>query len=237
MTISKFITRHSSAILIFLSFAISIIAGAYINIFTGKLDSNQDSIFQTIKSLGNYNLLLTIIPFIILAQIYTSTKSSRNIVEIKISLIKQILEAACKSLIYPKNNLHIRAIVTIANYKTKTRMTTYSYNVLHDPERTANYPLDFGITGEAFTKRYAIAKELPHDHIDSYADNVKESVLVDLKSILAVPIFAPTNQNGPLIGVLAFDSAEDMKKIKFDSRTSLDIAQRWADIIADLIFT
>ncbi len=217
----------------FITLVQAILLGLYVNLFNNQIVETKD-VVKTIYNLGNWNFIIIGITFFIYLQIKISSKEIKTIQSIKRKVVERILESACKSLIYPENTKHIRAIITICNYKTKKRETVYAYNVLADPERTAIYDIDFGITGEAFLKRIPVSKELPSNHIKDYKEEDQTMVAKELRSVLAAPIFA-NNNSRIVIAVLAFDSFESMESVKFNSRESMQIAQSWADTLSEIL--
>ena len=90
---------------------------------------------------------------LILLQLYLQVLTKQYIKTNIKDILETILEASCKSLIYPNDNNHIRAIVTIADNRRKVRYTKYTYNAESDPERVAEFPLEFGITGQAYISK------------------------------------------------------------------------------------
>jgi hypothetical protein len=144
---------------------------------------------------------------------------------------------ACQSLIYPKKlgDTHIRAIVSLLDERTGRRVARYSFNADPDPERQADWPANFGVTGKAFTEKQVVIEELQDGHHATYTDDVKRAVLFDVKTVLAAPIIDPLNRRGTPLGVVAFDSVLPMKSLKFDTREIRHLAQGWADILAVLL--
>ncbi len=217
-----------------LSFLLIFVVGFYINLLSGGYRDYQ-RIWTAIQSLGSWNFLVFLAFFLFLFQIYLSYLPYKDIKTLKKRIIEQILEAASRSLIYPNKDMHIRAVITICDYKKNIRRTTYSYNIQADPERTATFPIDFGVTGEALRIRAAVSKSLPRNHILTYPQDVQLVIAPELRCVLAVPIFDPRNPAGNIIGILAFDSFERIKNIEFDKRESKVIAQSWADVISEVL--
>jgi hypothetical protein len=232
----NFFYKHYIIIQGLLSFTLAILIGFYTELLSSQLSQNpQITLKVAIEALGLRNLLFIFSVLIFAFQIYLNSIPIKTIRDSKKRIIEEILEAACRSLIYPNKNLHIRAIVTLCDHKKGIRQTMYSYNTRPDPERVAIFPIDFGVTGEAYKTRTVVARQLPDDHISTYPDEVKSSVATDLKSVLALPILNPDNFRAPLLGILAFDSCEKIDTIGFNSRESFDIAQSWADLIGEVL--
>ena len=52
------------------------------------------------------------------------------------------LKASCNTLVYPNSKLHIRAIITVCDYKNQVRTTRYSYNIRFTDVCTHKYFFD-----------------------------------------------------------------------------------------------
>lgn len=231
----EFIKKNYKVILALSSFLIVIFIGIYVNLLTTELNVPNTNFIEAVKKLNLWNILLIFSLFLYLYQIRVSKLPYNSIIEKKKQIIEDILRAACISLIYPNLDLHIRAVITICDYVQSIRITKYSYNIEADPERTAIFPIDFGVTGEALMKRAAVAKPLSRAHKATYPENVKDVIADPLKCVLAVPIFDSRNERAPVIGILAFDSFENITTVGFSNRESYKIAQMWADLISKLI--
>lgn len=217
-------------------FALSI--GIYINLLTtqmANISSNKSTLTIAISKLHWWNALLLLSIILMLLQGYLIRLPTKTLRQSRDALISSILKTACRSIIYPTMTKHIRAIVTLREGSTGLRRTRFSYQLDGDPEMIASYPLEFGVTGEAYKKRYAIAKELLPNHHDTYTENVKDLVLPEIKSILAAPILSSHDANSEPLGVLAFDSTLPLSKIRFHTHEVRHIAQEWADIISQIL--
>jgi hypothetical protein len=95
--------------------------------------------------------------------------------------------------------------------------------------------MEFGITGEAFLTRSVVGRSLPPDHMTTYPATIQPLIYAELKCVLAAPIFDANDENGPLLGILAFDSSESLATMRFGTREVKDIAQSWADIVSDIL--
>lgn len=211
----------------------AIFLGIYINVATDYFLKYKGILLSIIK-LDSWNLLIILSIILLYFQIHLSLKVDKRTEELKKKLINEILKNAAKSLIYPHSKRHIRAIITMVNKKKNKRETKYAYNILIDPEKYASYDLYFGVAGEAFKKKIPVASQLASNHIDSYDENHKNIVSPALRSILAVPIFSTKEKNN-VIGILAFDSFDDIKLTKFDTDESKQLAQSWANVISELL--
>lgn len=234
MLLKKQILFQSAQVLI--TIATAIISAFYINLITNQYPLAEEQHFSdAIKALGLYNFLPFILIILIVVQVILSTRPYRTMGKIQRFLVNKILETACKSLIHPHETRHIRAIVTLVDYSDRTnpkRKTAYTYNAEADPERYGVYPVDFGITGEAFKMKSVIVKELPKKHYETYDENTKKNVLPQIRTIMAAPIYSDDHQ---LIGILAFDSTLSLATVKFDTNHARSIAQSWADILGFII--
>jgi hypothetical protein len=215
------------------SFGQAIFLGFYINFFSTEFEKNNIKSFQT---LGAWNILLFLTIGLLIFNIWIESADKSHQSKNRTQIINKILENACKALVSPNHNnsKHIRAIITICDYKKGKRKTTYSYNISASPERTAEYDIYFGVTGKAIRDKVVVAEELPNDHIDSYPERHKVFVDSKLKCVLAAPIFSLNNPDD-VVGVLAFDSQNNLKTLKFDTSESKEIAQSWADILSHLM--
>lgn len=229
----KHIANNKTIYSIIVSMMQSIILGVYLALYSNKIVEG-DSFISAFYSLGQHNIFIIVFIALFIFQIYIAFLEERKKESDKEKLINDMLKAACNTLVYPNTKLHIRAIITICDYKKKKRKTVYSYNIESDPERTAIYDIDFGVTGDAIKKRIPIGEELPENHVGTYSRENGQYVDPDLKSVLAAPIFS-IQKDEIIIGVLAFDSIEPMDKIKFNTRKSKEIAQMWADVLSHLL--
>jgi hypothetical protein len=235
----RFLFRNKSIIQSLITIFIAVIVAFYINLITGfYLEQGKIegvSLFDILKELRWWNLLGMVIILLFCFQIYTSKLSKRFINSNINGIINLILEAACQSLIYPETQNHIRAIITLRIGNSGMRRTKYTYNASSDPERIAEYPNQFGITGEAFRTRSVILRQLPTDHHNTYNQRTKDNVLPKIKTILAAPILDSENSHEMPLGVLAFDSILAIRTLKWNHDEARKIAQEWADVIARII--
>lgn len=213
----------------------AITLGIYISLVSTSIQEKK-GFLQSLQALGNWNALLLLAIGMVVFNIWIIHASRSIQAYDKTRIINQILEISSRTLVYPNfnNKKHIRAIVTVCNYKKKTRKTTYSYNITASPERTAEYAIDFGVTGKAIQLKVAVAEGLPTNHIETYEEKHKALVEPTLKCILAAPIFSK-NDPDYVVGVLAFDSCDDLSTTRFNSNESKVIAQSWADILSHLM--
>lgn len=170
----------------------SITLGVYLAVYSDRLIKGN-SILNAFLALKHYNILLIISILLFSFQVYFGFLEREQESGKKEKLVNSILKASCNSLVYPHSNLHIRSIVTVCDYKKKTRTTRYSYNIESAPERTATYDIDFGTTGQAVLKKIPIAESLPENHISTYSERNSQYVEPDLKCVLAAPIFSLQN--------------------------------------------
>jgi len=233
----RYVRRNSGWIQACLGLLLTVLIGVYVNVLTNAMASSRPvgSVRAVVGALGLWNVLAVLAVVILCFQTYLAQAPAAELRASRSEIITKILELACRSLIYPHRNRHIRAIVTLCDKEHRTRRTTYTYNVRPDPERTATFPVDFGITGEAYVNRAAVARELPADHLAAYEPGVRRLILPGLRCVMGVPLFDPSRQDGPPLGVLAFDSEESMTTLRWDRRDALDLAQAWADLVAELV--
>lgn len=211
------------------------LSGLYINLLTSQMVAGN-SFWTAVKSLSGWNISLLGIAGLVWFQRYVANLNRQRVINFKDNLIERMLAAAALSLTYPDTNRHIRGIVTVYNPRTNTRHTRYSYNTEGDPEHTVGtFPADFGVTGEAFTTKSVVVKELPPGHHQSMQLELKSSVLPEVNTILAAPILSPFKKDAPPLGVLAFDSILPLASLGVDKREAREIAQRWADIIGYIL--
>lgn len=209
----------------------TVIVGIYITLYSNELINGNNPI-DSLNNPMQYSLPVVFVLF--LFQMYLGMLERKYTITEKEQIINNILRAACSSLLYPNNDLNIRAVITVCDYKTNKRRTKYCYNVYYTPERTGIYDLDFGVTGEAILKRVSVAKALPKNHMSTYSPENAKYVEPELKCVLAAPIFS-LKQPETVVAVLAFDSTESIEKVHFDTRKSREIAQMWADVLANFV--
>lgn len=214
---------------------ISLFIGIYVNALTEQLLKSQESILNIVLSIKYWNLLVLFAIFLTYFQLKSSTKVSMSVISMRETLINTILKAACEALIYPSQTTHIRAIVTLVDINCKTRTTKYFYNTSGDPEQHATFPIYFGVTGKALKNKCVVSEQLPENHSTTYDNELKHTILPEVKSILAAPLLNPNDSNNKPLGVLAFDSIHDQKKMKFDKYEVRRLAQDWAMIIYEII--
>jgi|GEM_PF-3096278 len=231
----NFISRNSSAINFFLIVVATVLTGIYVNLLTGQLSQPMYSndILAALKSLRWWNSIIIFIIFIFYIQYVVTNAPSLVFQSARKNIIENILEASAKSIVFPNtpDTTHIRSIVTVYDPKLNMRVTKFSYNAEPDPERTAEFAPDFGITGKAFSKKMVVIESLSPNHLDAYENDVKDLILSDLKTVIAAPIPNPNNPSEPPIGVLAFDSILSVSDLNFDQRQIKSLAQKWADTI------
>lgn len=211
----------------------ALLTGIYINILTDKArDNGSGGLGTLIVRIGYWHLFLLAAVGLIGAQ-YRLTRAADRRLQVRADeLITATLEAAARSLVFPHNK-HIRAIITLR--EGDRRVSRYWYNVAPDPERVASFPLEFGVTGEAYARRMALVRELQPDHLDSYPQSVKPLIYPDLKTVLAAPLLRSNDQKDEPLGALAFDSELPSRKLFFDRPEARKLAQQWADIVAQLL--
>lgn len=212
---------------------LSVLLGIYLTVYSDRIIKG-DNLVKAFLNSGYSNLLLLFSVILFFSQIYLGILERKQTESETEKLVNSILKAACNTMVYPNTNLHIRAIVTVCDYTKKIRKTCYSYNIESDPERTAIYDLDFGVTGQAIAKKIPIAEALLDNHISTYSEQNAKYVDPDLKCVLAAPIFSAYDRS-KVIAVLAFDSDETLQKMKFDTKRSREIAQMWADTLTHVI--
>jgi hypothetical protein len=234
--LKKLLLRYSTPLQITLAVVIGLGSGLLTNLLTNKLQ-NTTTIWEGVKGLAWWNLLLLLVIGSASFQIYLVSLPKRLLRVTQDELISRILEAACKTMIYPRMNRHIRAIVTIREGRSGQRRTKYNFNADSDPERVASYPLEFGVTGKAYKLRAVVVEELPIDHHGKYKRSIKDCVLPEIRSILAAPILGSLLEEEEPLGVLAFDSVLPLEDIEFNKLEARELAQRWADILAQIIIT
>jgi len=235
----RFIFRNRPIIQSLCTIIITLITAFYVNLITGlylECSREKKGLIIVLQELTWWNLLGLTIVLLFFFQIYLSSFEKRYIKSNINEIVHLILKAACESLIYPENQKHIRAIVTIRDGDSGIRKTKFEYNASCDPERIAEYPNEFGVTGEAFRTRSVILKQLSVDHHHKLNKNIKDNVLPKVKTILAAPILDPVNTDELPLGVLAFDSMLAICTLRWNHDQVRRIAQYWADVIAKIIY-
>lgn len=230
---SRILTKNKATYSLIASVIESIVLGIYLSMISDKFIKGNN-VWTAISLLEWYNLLAVVFIALFVFQIYLSLLEKKSGNDEKKQLIDNMLQAACSSIIYPNNALHIRSIITVCDYKNWKRTTVYAYNIESDPERTATYDLTFGVTGEAVKQKVPVARALPPNHIETYSPENAQFVEKDLRCVLAAPIFSK-NKKGEVVAVLAFDSFEPIENIQFNTRKSRELAQMWADIFSRIL--
>jgi len=229
-----FLIRNNQSVSTAITILMSFFVGLYINLLTKQLESV--GFIDSIQNLSWKNLLLVLVVALLIFQIYTLNIAKKVMKSKQEPLINAILEAASKSLVHPKSNLHIRAIVTVCDNKINKRVTRFNYNTDSDPERIAEFDKEFGITGEAFTTKSVILKQLPTTHHRGYNSSTQNNVLREIKTILAAPILKSNSANDEPFGILAFDSKHTIEELNWNTQHCIKgIAQEWADILSEIL--
>lgn len=238
MTLKDWLKENHRVVAFALAAIGPVLAGVYTNIYTSALTQAPGAtVAAAALSLGWWNALVPAFAFTLWGQFYVSGLPNAALDDVRAHLVLKVLAAACKSLVYPRSldAAPVRAIVSMIDRKRSRRIAKYSFNTDPDPERQADWPIEFGVTGEAITTRQVVLKELQPDHHTTYPDDVKMAVLQDIKTILAAPILDPGDRRGPPLGVVAFDSVMSIQDLGFGSREVRNVAQAWADVIAIII--
>jgi len=238
MSLSSWAATHQRLISFCLAGAAPVIVGTYINIYTGlALEHFDTNVVKIVPECGWWNLLVPFFLVTLWLQFYVSRLPELQFEQIQGRLITRVLEAACRSLVYPKSldEAHIRAIVSLVDEGKENRLTRFSFNTNPDPERLGKWPVSFGVTGEAMSGRQVVLRELPPGHHTTYSDEVKREVLKDIKTILAAPLLDPRAPRDLPLGVVAFDSIMSIKELGFTGREIRFVAQAWADVLSIIL--
>jgi hypothetical protein len=233
------VIRNRRIVTFLLSAAGPVTIGVYINIYTGIVSNNGNklALLPTIYACGWWNALILVFGGILWTQYWIAASPEFEFEKIRARLIHRVLEAACHSLVYPQSldEIPLRAIVSLIDTKKNKRFAKYSFNAQSDPERQGEWPIDFGVTGEAITGKQVVLRELVPWHHMTYSVAIKRTIQDDLRTVLAAPILNPVHQRGQPLGVLAFDSVLTIRELGFESREIRNVAQAWADILSVLI--
>ncbi|HTW90279.1 MAG TPA: hypothetical protein VMH22_01030 [bacterium] len=218
------------------SLGIALLSGVYVNLLTAAvLQTGTGNLLSCAWSLGWWNVLLAADIALVFTIYYLGGVQQGLFRAGRDRIIQEILAAACRSIIYPHSRHHIRAIITMYDPKTQTRWTRYSYNTEPDPERTLVVPFDFGITGKAFKNRCVVIEGLPPTHTEQYPPEIRDGILPELRTVIAAPLMRSLDRKSPPMGVIAFDSILEVDKLVKDEEEMRHIAQKWADIIANIL--
>lgn len=238
MKLSQWINKNRGSVAFALSAAAPISIGAYINVFTGIATANPaPTLLQAFQGCGWWNSLIGAFLILIYWQYRVGRLPEDAFASLRSRLIRRLLEAACRSIVYPRSldGTHIRAIVSLIATDRSRRIAKFSFNADPDPERQGEWPVDFGVTGEAITGKMVVLKELPENHHEGYPLEIQGTVLAKIRTILAAPIMNPKDRRGSPIGVVAFDSELTITELGFDHREIRQVCQSWADLLAMII--
>lgn len=234
--VRRWVSAHTLLLSLAIGSLVAVVLSAYVNVLTGALtDANRRSFAEELRQLKYWHLCILVAVALTAAEIWVARASERRLRVAADDLINRTLEAACKSLTFPRSTRHIRAIVTVREGQTGRRATRYWYQVAADPERTASYPLDFGVTGQAYTTRSVVLQELPSNHMTTYEADIRRAVYPEIRTVMAAPLLASEDGRDQPLGVLAFDSTLPPEKLSFGRPEARDLAQAWADIVARLL--
>ena len=106
----------------------TILVGILVALYSNELINGND-LLESFNNSKRYFFLLLVVLTLFLFQVYLGIIERNHIMTEKEQIVNDILRAACFSLLYPHNNLHIRAIITVCDYKNNIRKTKYYYNI------------------------------------------------------------------------------------------------------------
>jgi hypothetical protein len=154
--------------------------------------------------------------------------------------VKRLLQACAHSFGYP--TMHVRTnIMRFSPDRSRRRVDPdTAFNMDNDPDRDLEIDASAGVSGlAALNRRPAfgdISLPLRAGGPDwGLRESEKAKVRKGLTSILSVPVFNPSELDGPLLATLQIDSDVSLPEIGFDSEPKWQMAERFADVLSLLL--
>ncbi|MEU1179971.1 GAF domain-containing protein [Streptomyces sp. NPDC005820] len=230
------ISRRAHLATLVITFLVAAVSGLYINVLTSRMDEDRGiGLGAAFSDLGMWHAV-GLLAFALLALQYRiSTHADRTLVASSDDLIKEVLKAAAKSLVFPSTLSNIRGFVKIFDPDGDRLRVHYSYHASGDAERIVSYPASFGVSGQAFTQRHAVFSELPPDHLNQYSPELRGQIHPDIRTVIAAPLMRSFHDRSRPLGVLTFDSTLLPHELGMDRPEAKVLVQQWADVIAQLL--
>lgn len=144
-----------------------------------------------------------------------------------IESIEKNLDALIYSLNITRPNIYYRALISLADFDKNIRRTLCGINIRNDPEAHVGVPLDYGVSGRAFTSGY-----IAYDNVNDNDNKNEAPVWSEVRSIAAVPLrdFKKT-----VIATLNIDSTSLLCDSGLSNRTIQDLIGKISLIIEPLV--
>lgn len=115
-----------------------------------------------------------------------------------------------------------------------------AFNMDRDPDLDFKIDAMAGVSGQAALNRRPAFGDIsvplqPGGPDWGLRDNEKARVRQSLKSILSVPVFNPTDPDGPLLATLQIDSDLSLRESGLDQEEKWRVAERFADVVSLLL--
>jgi hypothetical protein len=237
--ITRLIRKHNSSLQLALSLFTAVFVGIYINLITSDLQ--RDNLFTVIQQAGWTNLWAILSLFTLMLQVLLPgvEKISQ---ENKHRIIKNLLEASARSLVYPRSiaQYEIRAFYHEADtvkgeFKPLCRWvegyaTDMATQIPFQGDQT-----DIFVISRAYRDKTILAENLPQNYPQSLPERLRGKIKKNLKCVLAAPVQNYEDDGQEVIGVIAFDSVKSLRDVGFDQQGAKDIAKLLAESIFILL--
>lgn len=233
--------RHTLGITTVVSFLPPVLLGAYASFYASAAATpGHATVWTRIGSLGYDNLLIIgglALLFIQIALQNLRAKIERGGEQAKNMLVaKRLLELTVRLLALKHPKVRYRALVTVVSTDGASRRTVTGYNIGSDPELAMAVPVDFGISGQAFSRRAAAVGDVTDMDADNdmlHKHGTTGMIWPEMRSVLAVPLL--TKDLSESFGTVNFD-ADALSSVSYLSdRTTKELLCLAAELVNSLM--
>lgn len=189
---------------------VSIFVAFYVNILTDTLITKKLLWLEAVKSLDYWNLLIVGIVTIPFLQFLLVKRRSNRIKDLEATLILELFFLVTESINYPTKasnfNINYFKYEKFKGEKCLKKEREFYYETEPMPH---NYPLERAsldenlVMNKAFKNRRVEYEELPASHPNRYSDKIRKHIDINIKWVLASPIWIDDIQSQP-DGVVVF---------------------------------
>jgi hypothetical protein len=239
MNISKFLRKYHSPIQLSLSLCVAVLTAIYVNLLTSI--PRQGSLIGTIPHMGWSNLwgISALVAFYLQIRTFNLDKPSKNDKE---QALNSLLEAAARSIIYPRNleKLDIRIFCHLADTENKVLKPICKWSLHFSEDFSAPIPYEgthaeYFVISKSYKRKEVIAEELPYDHNKLYPDNISNKIKPTMKCIIAAPVCNFDDDAELPLGTVALDSSKTLRETGFSTQEAKDIIKLIAECVYFLI--
>jgi hypothetical protein len=234
IAVERRLVRHER----WISIALAWFSAAAVGIYTGVVSTGSGNVVGRVEAAGWSNLALAAGTLAVVTQLVLTVRAGASQERLRadenLALANRLLEATIKLLKLRKRGVNYRALITVYDSSTNTRITLGGANFRIDPESTLSVPPDFGIAGEAFVNNRCAYGNITDGERgrDSSGTHVA-TVWSEVRSVVAFPL-APHSGRRPT-GTVNFDSDKYLSDAGLDGRDPLDALSDVAEVISRLL--